>query len=88
MFHKVLCTPLLKLQVLFIKLILMALQYLMSFLHAQMKLGPLSDVTLSKNPELLCGCMFATNSKQSFIHVSKEDVKWLSYLGVEYYLGK
>ena len=43
-------------------------------------LSTLSDVNL----ELLCDCMFATNTK-SFIHVSKENVKWLSYLGVEYY---
>ena len=30
--------------------------------------------------------MFATNTKQSFISY-KEDVKWLSYLGDEYYLS-
>ena len=30
-------------------------------------LCPLGDVTLSKNLELLCDCMFATNPKQSFI---------------------
>ena len=45
---------------------------------------PLSDVTLlSKNLELLCNCMFAANTK-----TSKEDLKWLSYLGVNYYLSR
>ena len=45
-------------------------------------LCPLSDVALSKNLELLC----ATNTKTMICFtLSKEDVKWFSYLGVEYY---
>ena len=33
------------------------------FAHINETLHPLSDVTLSKNLELLCDCMFATNPK-------------------------
>ena len=44
-------------------------------------LSTLSDVNL----ELLCDCMFATNTKSIIYTLSKENVKWFSYLGVEYY---
>ena len=42
------------------------------------------NVLECENFELLCDCMFATNPKNHLYHVSKDDVKWLSYLGVEY----
>ena len=42
------------------------------------------NVLECKNFELLCDGMFAANSKNHLRHVSKEYVKWLSYLGVEY----
>ena len=72
MFHKVLCTPLLKLQVLFIKRT--SSKFIVThfegiaifdvvFARVNETLCPLSDVTLSKNLELLCDCMFAANPK-------------------------
>ena len=72
MFHWVLCTPLLKLQVLFIKrtsskFIVTHLRYCNVFDVVSARINetlcPLSDVTLSKNLVLLCDCMFATNPK-------------------------
>ena len=72
MFHKVLCTLLLKLQVLFIKRT--SSKFIVThfediaifdviFACINETLCPLSDVTLLKNLELLCDCMFATNPK-------------------------
>ena len=72
MFHKVLCTRLLKLQVLFIKRT--SSKFIVThfegiaifdvvFARINETLYPLSDVTLSKNLELLCDCMLATNPK-------------------------
>ena len=72
MFHKVLRTPLLKLQVLLIKrtsskFILTYFEGIaifdIVFAHINETSCSLSDVTLSKNLELLCDCMFATNPK-------------------------
>ena len=70
MFYKVLCTPLLKLQVLFIKptsskLIVTHFEGIAIFdvVFASINETSLSDVTLFKNLELLCDCMFATNPK-------------------------
>ena len=37
------------------------------FARIKETLSPLRDVTLSKNPELLCDFMFVANTKQSFI---------------------
>ena len=75
MFHKVLCMPLLKLQVLFIKhtsskFIVTYFEGIVSdvvFARINETLCPFSDVTLSKNLELLCDLMFATNTK-TFIY--------------------
>ena len=48
-------------------------------------LCPLSDVTLSKYLSFCVIVCLLQIQKQSFIHVSKEYIKGLSYLGVEYY---
>ena len=51
-------------------------------------LSPLSDVTLSKYLSF-CAIVFCYKYKNNHLYyVSKEDVKWLSYLGVEYYLSR
>ena len=64
--------PLLKLQVLFIKhtsskFIVAHFEGIaifdVVFAHINETLCPLSDVTLSRNLEFLCDCMFATNPK-------------------------
>ena len=46
-----------------------------------------SDVMLSKYLSFCVIVCLLQIQKQSFIHVSKEYIKWLSYLGVEYYLS-
>ena len=51
-------------------------------------LCPLSDVILSKNLELLFDCICYKYKNNHLYHVSKEDVKWLFYLGVEYYSSR
>ena len=72
MFYKVLCIPLLKFQLLFIKRT--SSKFIVThfegiaifdvvFAHMNETLCSLSDVALCKNLELLCDCMFATNPK-------------------------
>ena len=90
--------PLLKLQVLFIKhtsskFIVTHFEGIaifdVIFACINETLYLLSDVTLSKNLELLLRLYVCYKSKKNHLyHVSKEDVKWLSYFVVEYYLGK
>ena len=91
MFYKVLCTPLLKLQVLFIKptsskLIVTHFEGIaifdVVFARINETLCPLSELFS------FCAIVCLLQIQKHLYHVSKEDVKWLSYLGVEYYLGK
>ena len=91
MFHKVLCTPLIKLKVLFINCTSS------KFIVTHFEDIAMFDVVFARINETLCplcelfsicAIVCLLQIQKHLYHVSKEDVKWLSYLGVEYYLGK